>query len=169
MSASAYSPPCWVDARPPLGGLIEAMLAVEPLRQLLFLLARRMMIRTAEQRGIPWRQRREELRQAAEPLLEACTNPATVIPAYYRARFHAYEQGNLCWDAACETEQASASVALRTWKTEALSPEQAQKRLRDAIYRLDLPAALKDAGFTAIRRVASDHRHRVWVGTRPHP
>ena len=319
MSASAYSPPCWVDARTPLGGLIEAMLAVEPLRQLLFLLARRMMIRTAEQRGIPWRQRREELRQAAEPLLEACTNPATVIPAYYRARFHAYPQGNLCWDAACETEQASASVALRTWKTEVLSPEQAQKRLRDAIYaaiepslsgpvsdaldigcsvgvgtlalrdwlaardgpevqvsgldlspqmlavarvrdtselihqwhhacaeatglptasfdlitgqllchelpaeatrsvlaeafrllrpggvfavvdqdpeakairdmtpplatllkstepyledyfRLDLPAALKDAGFTAIRRVASDHRHRVLVGTRPHP
>jgi SAM-dependent methyltransferase len=134
MSSSPYSPPRWVDARTPLGGLIEAMLAVEPVRQLLFLLARRMMISTAEKRGIPWRQRREELRQAAEPLLDTSTNPATVIPAYYRARFHAYQEGNLCWQAACETEQATASVALRTWKTETLTPEPAQSRMRDAIY-----------------------------------
>lgn len=34
-------------------------------------------------------------------------------------------------------------------------------------FRLDLPAALAEAGFTAIRRVASDHRHRVLVATRP--
>jgi ubiquinone/menaquinone biosynthesis C-methylase UbiE len=128
-------PPPWVDARTPLGRLIAAVLAVEPLRQLLFLQARRMMIRTAETRGIPWRRRREQLRQQAEPLLVASTNPATVIPPYYRARFHAYEEGNLCWQAACETEQATDSVALRVWKEEKqLTPEAAQQRMRDGIY-----------------------------------
>jgi len=128
------APPNWADDRTPLGRLISGVLAVDPLRRLLFLQARRMMIRTAEQRGIPWRARREQLRRQSEPLLAASTNPATVVPAYYRARFHAYDQGNLCWDAACEAEQATASVALRVWKHEALSPEAAEARMRDAIF-----------------------------------
>ncbi|MBC1260438.1 class I SAM-dependent methyltransferase [Synechococcus sp. BSF8S] len=128
-------PPPWVDARTPLGRLIAAALAVEPLRQLLFLQARRMMIRTAETRGIPWRQRREQLRQQAEPLLSASTEAAVVAPPYYRARFHAYAEGNLCWDAACEAEQATDSVALRVWKEEKqLSPTAAQQRMRDGIF-----------------------------------
>jgi SAM-dependent methyltransferase len=141
MTSSASTPPNWVDDRTALGRLIAAVLAVEPLRQLLFLQARRMMIRTAETRGIPWRQRREELRRQAEPLLEACTNPATQIPAYYRARFHAYQEGNLCWLAACETEQATDSVALRVWKQEKqLTPEAAQARMREAIYAAIAPS-----------------------------
>ncbi len=134
-------PPPWVDARTPLGRLIAAALAVEPLRQLLFLQARRMMIRTAETRGIPWRQRREQLRQQAEPLLSASTEAAVVAPPYYRARFHAYAEGNLCWDAACEAEQATDSVALRVWKEEKqLSPTAAQQRMRDGIYAAIQPS-----------------------------
>ncbi len=132
--SAATTPPNWVDDRTPLGGLIAAILSVEPLKQLLFLQARRMMIRTAEQRGIPWRARRDELQHRAEPLLAACTDPAVTPPAYYRARFHAYTDGNLCWQAACEAEQATASVALRVWKGEALTPQQAQDRMRDAIH-----------------------------------
>ncbi|MEO1002154.1 MAG: class I SAM-dependent methyltransferase [Cyanobacteria bacterium J06638_7] len=132
--AAAAAPPPWASDATPLGRLISALLAIEPLRQLLFHQARRMMIRTAEQRGIPWRARREELRRQAEPLLAACTNPATSIPAYYRARFHAYNEGNLCWQAACEAEQATASMALRVWKGERLSPQAAQQRLRRAIF-----------------------------------
>jgi SAM-dependent methyltransferase len=99
-----------------------------------------MMIRTAEQRGIPWRARREQLRRQAERLLAACTNPATSAPAYYQARFHAYDQGNLCWQAACEAEQATASVALRVWKQEPLSPEAAEARLREAIFAAIAPS-----------------------------
>jgi ubiquinone/menaquinone biosynthesis C-methylase UbiE len=107
---------------------------------MLFLQARRMMIGTAEQRGIPWRARREELRRQAEPLLAASTEPDVTVPAYYRARFHAYEQGNLCWEAACEAEQATASVALRVWKGESLTPEQAQGRMRDGIFAAIAPS-----------------------------
>jgi ubiquinone/menaquinone biosynthesis C-methylase UbiE len=137
---AALAPPNWADDRAPLGRLISGVLAVEPLRRLLFLQARRMMIRTAEQRGIPWRERREQLRRQAEPLLAASTNPATVAPAYYQARFHAYDQGNLCWDAACEAEQATASVALRVWKHEPLSPEDAEARMREAIFAAIAPS-----------------------------
>ncbi|MCX5957690.1 MAG: methyltransferase domain-containing protein [Cyanobacteria bacterium] len=128
-------PPNWVEANHPLGWLINRVLAVEPLRQLLFWQARRLIIRTAEGRGIAWRQRREQLQLAAEPLLAASTNPSLAVPAYYRARFHAYNQGNLCWAAACEAEQATDSMALRVWPEEPeLEPAVAQLRLRRAIF-----------------------------------
>ncbi len=192
MSLSASTPPNWVDDRTALGRLIAAVLAVEPLRQLLFLQARRMMIRTAETRGIPWRQRREELRRQAEPLLEACTNPATQIPAY--------QEGNLCWLADWLERHGHGDVRVSGLD---LSPQMlAVARVRDAggrvhawhhaaaeairamppplatllkstepyledYFRLDLPASLTEAGFVGLRRVASDHRHRVLVATRP--
>jgi SAM-dependent methyltransferase len=128
-------PPNWVEANHPLGWLINRVLAVEPLRQLLFWQARRLIIRTAEGRGIAWRQRRNLLQAAAEPLLAISTNPSAAVPAYYRARFHAYNQGNLCWAAACEAEQATDSMALRVWPEEPdLAPDLAQRRLRRAIF-----------------------------------
>jgi SAM-dependent methyltransferase len=128
-------PPNWVESNHPLGWLIDRLLAVEPLRRLLFWQARRMIIRTAEGRGIAWRQRRDLLQAAAAPLLATSTNPSAAVPAYYRARFHAYDQGNLCWAAACEAEQATDSMALRVWPEELdLAPDQAQRRLRRAIF-----------------------------------
>jgi len=134
-------PPNWVESNHPLGWLINRVLAVEPLRQLLFWQARRLIIRTAEGRGIAWRQRREALRRAAEPLLAASSDPAVQPPAYYRARFHAYDQGNLCWAAACEAEQATDSMALRVWPEEPrLQPAEAQGRLRQAIFALLEPS-----------------------------
>jgi SAM-dependent methyltransferase len=134
-------PPNWVEANHPLGWLINRVLAVEPLRQLLFWQARRLIIRTAEGRGIAWRQRRESLQAAAEPLLAASTSPSLAMPPYYRARFHAYDQGNLCWAAACEAEQATDSMALRVWPDEGnLAPEVAQRRLRRAIFSAIVPS-----------------------------
>ncbi len=133
-SCASSPPPNWVDHGHPLGRLIDALLAVEPLRRLLFLQARQVIIRTAEKRGIAWRARREQLRRLAEPLLTAVADPSTDVPPYYRARFHAYQQGNLCWAAACEAEQATDAMALRVWPEEALSPAEAQQRLREAIF-----------------------------------
>ncbi|MEB3322749.1 MAG: SAM-dependent methyltransferase, partial [Synechococcaceae cyanobacterium] len=100
-ASGAPAPPNWLDGRTPLGRAVALVLAVPPLRRMLFAQARRMMIRTAERRGIPWEARREELRRRAGPLLAEATDPATATPAYYRVPFHAYEEGNLCWRAAC--------------------------------------------------------------------
>jgi SAM-dependent methyltransferase len=153
-------PPNWVEANHPLGWLINRVLAVEPLRQLLFWQARRLIIRTAEGRGIAWRHRREQLQLAAEPLLAASTNPSLAVPAYYRARFHAYDQGNLCWAAACEAEQATDSMALRVWPEEPeLEPDVAQLRLRRAIF-----SAMEPSLSGPVRRVL-DLGCSVGVGT----
>jgi SAM-dependent methyltransferase len=153
-------PPNWVEANHPLGWLINRVLAVEPLRQLLFWQARRLIIRTAEGRGIAWRQRRDLLQAAAEPLLAISTNPSAAVPAYYRARFHAYNQGNLCWAAACEAEQATDSMALRVWPEEPdLAPDLAQRRLRSAIF-----SAIEPSLTGPVRRVL-DLGCSVGVGT----
>lgn len=158
--AAASPPPNWVESRHPLGWAIDRLLAIEPLRQLLFWQARGLIIRTAEGRGIAWRQRREQLQASAEPLLEAVTDPALEPPAYYRARFHAYDQGNLCWQAACEAEQATDSMALRVWPHEkALPAAVAQQRLRSAIF-----AAIEPSLDGPVRR-ALDLGCSVGVGT----
>jgi SAM-dependent methyltransferase len=145
---AATAPPNWVDDRTPLGWAISRLLAVAPLRRLLFRQARQVMIRTAERRGIAWQDRREELHRLAEPLLAASTDPSTTVPEYYRAAFHAYPEGNLCWEAACEAEQATASVAMRVWAAESLGPEAAQERMRSAIFAAiepSLPPRVRDA------------------------
>jgi SAM-dependent methyltransferase len=82
------------------------------------------------------------------------------MPAYYRARFHAYDQGNLCWAAACEAEQATDSMALRVWPEERdLGPEVAQRRLRRAIF------SAIEASLTGPVRRALDLGCSVGVGT----
>ena len=131
---SVVQQPQWADSSQGLGLWIERLINIGWLRRPLFFQARQLIIRTAERSGIPWRARREELRQAAAPLLESSTTTGLTPPAYYRARFHAYEQGNLCWQAAAEAEQATDAMALRVWPDDDLTPAQAQTRLRDAIH-----------------------------------
>lgn len=126
--------PGWADSSQGLGRWIERLIRIGLLRRPLFFQARQLIIRTAERNGIPWRQRRAELQAAAAPLLAQSTAAEVDTPGYYFARFHAYEQGNLCWQAAAEAEQATDAMALRVWPDENLSPDQAQTRLRDAIH-----------------------------------
>ena len=126
--------PRWADSSRGLGRVIELLIGIGLLRRPLFFQARQLIIRTAERNGIPWRKRRSELRLAAEPLVCSSATPGLSPPDYYKVRFHAYEQGNLCWQAAAEAEQATDAMALRVWPEAEHSPVQAQKRLRDAIH-----------------------------------
>ena len=137
--AAPTTTPRWADSSRGLGRLIEALIGIGLLRRPLFFQARQLIIRTAERNGIPWRARRKELQQAAEPLLAASTTAGLTPPAYYLSRFHAYEQGNLCWQAAAEAEQATDAMALRVWPEEQLKPAEAQARLRDAIHAVAEP------------------------------
>ena len=130
----AVATPRWADSSRGLGRVIELLIGIGLLRRPLFFLARQLIIRTAERNGIPWRKRRSELRLAAEPLVCSSATPGLSPPDYYKVRFHAYEQGNLCWQAAAEAEQATDAMALRVWPEADHSPVQAQKRLRDAIH-----------------------------------
>ena len=140
MASPTRSAPAWADSGQGLGQLIAWLVRVRPLQHLLFSQARQLIIRTAERNGIPWRRRRQELLAAARPLLEASRDPAVQPPGYYLACFHAYEQGNLCWQAAAEAEQATDAMALRVWPEEKLQPAVAQRRLREAIFALIEPS-----------------------------
>lgn len=95
--------------------------------------ARQVIIKTAEKNGVPWRQTcaeldTPELRQRLKDL----TNPAIAYPDYYQVPFHAYDEGNLCWQAAFEAAPATYAMALRVWPEEDLSWSAAQDRLRQS-------------------------------------
>lgn len=96
--------------------LVNRLLAVKPLADLARRQARNMIIRRAESIGVSWTERVRTLRSrdwSAE--LARVENPDLVYPQYYLKPFHAYEHGNLCWEAATEVEVAALAVHARIW------------------------------------------------------
>lgn len=78
--------------------------------QLIVPMARQMMVETAEANGIQWREAVNWIEK-----LEKWETDDVEVPEYYRAAFHGYERGNLCWEAAFEQEVASAAVGARNY------------------------------------------------------
>lgn len=104
--------------------LVNRALAIKPLANLAKNQARNMMIKRAESIGVYWRQEVQALRsrqedQAFSPHWETelaqLQNPDLIYPSYYLTSFHAYEQGNLSWEAAMEVEVAAYAVHARIW------------------------------------------------------
>lgn len=96
--------------------LVNGILAIKPLADFAKHQARQMMIKRAEKIGVYWTQEAEKLRSLDwEPYLAQVKNPQLTYPAYYVCSFHAYEQGNLCWDAALEVESAAQAVHAKIW------------------------------------------------------
>ena len=81
--------------------------------------ARTMMIKRAESIGVAWTQGATALRDRGESVWEAerqaLETPGLNHPDYYLSSFHAYETGNLSWEAATEVEFASYAVHARIW------------------------------------------------------
>ncbi|GAB0495939.1 hypothetical protein MMPV_007249 [Pyropia vietnamensis] len=120
--------------------------------------AKAVLVRTAERRGIPWAATRDTILDtmgvrpaggsrggddgseqggggdAAAAALAAVTDPNVAYPDYYLRPFHAYPDGNLCWEAAAEAEPATLVVGVRTFPDENLSPAGAFDRLRAGVY-----------------------------------
>ncbi|MEM1367907.1 MAG: class I SAM-dependent methyltransferase [Cyanobacteria bacterium P01_H01_bin.15] len=96
--------------------LVSALLKIKPLANFAKYRARKMMITRAEAMGVPWRDNVKELQTRDwSKDLAAITNPDLTYPRYYLTSFHAYEQGNLSWDAAFEVESAAYAVHSRIW------------------------------------------------------
>lgn len=53
-------------------------------------------------------------------------------PAYYQRKFHGYDGGNLDWQAACELESATASLAVRIIKKDPPPPDVAADMMRNS-------------------------------------
>lgn len=84
----------------PISRLVAALIAIKPLYNLMKLGARQVLISTAEKNGIAWRDMaREILESEVYKEMELIEDPSVVYPDYYLKPFHAYDQGNLSWEA----------------------------------------------------------------------
>jgi ubiquinone/menaquinone biosynthesis C-methylase UbiE len=99
--------------------LVNSLLSIEPLARFAKYQARELIIKRAESIGVAWRDDVKFLRsrggvEALSPQWEAdlakITNPNLEYPKYYLTSFHAYDRGNMSWDAAMEVEVAAYSV-----------------------------------------------------------
>ncbi len=120
-----------------LSQFVNLLIQFKPAYKVMKRQARQVLIKTAEKNGIPWRQKSQELAASgAKNLLENMTNSQVEYPDYYQVPFHAYDQGNLCWEAAFEAPSATQAMGLRVWPKENLTWETAQARLRGSFHKL---------------------------------
>ena len=96
--------------------LVNGVLSIKPLADLAKHQAREMMIKRAEKIGVHWRQEAQALlARNWDAELLSVQNPDLVYPKYYLTSFHAYEQGNMSWEAATEVEVAARTVHAGIW------------------------------------------------------
>jgi len=120
-----------------LSRCVNLLIQTKPVYGIMKRQARKVLINTAEKNGIPWRKSYLELEESGvKDLLDSVTNPEILYPDYYQVPFHAYDEGNLCWEAAFEAASATKSMALRVWKDEDLTWQAAQQRLRHGCYEI---------------------------------
>jgi ubiquinone/menaquinone biosynthesis C-methylase UbiE len=120
-----------------LSRFVNLLIHTKPIYNLMKHQARQVIIKTAEKNGIAWRQNYEALEASgAKHKLAEIANPHIVYPDYYKLPFHAYSEGNLCWEAALEAPSATYAMALRVWPKENLTWETAHKRLRGSFHEV---------------------------------
>ncbi len=120
-----------------LSRFVNLLIQTKPIYSVMKSQARRVLIKTAEKNGIPWRENYKVLEDSeAQQAIATLSNPTVTYPDYYQVPFHAYDQGNLCWPAAFEAESATYSMALRVWPQEALTWQAAQDRLRNSFHQV---------------------------------
>ncbi|NET32479.1 MAG: class I SAM-dependent methyltransferase [Cyanothece sp. SIO1E1] len=133
--------------------LINGLLAIRPLANLAKQKARNMMIERAESIGVNWRQaakalksRGKEAELASEWAIELAqlTNPQLTYPDYYLQPFHAYEQGNLSWDAATEVEVAAHAVHARIWPDAGVKGDAMLRQSYHDALQTHIPTAPRD-------------------------
>ena len=96
--------------------LVNGVLSIKPLANLAKHQAREMMMKRAEKIGVHWRQEVQALLSRNwDAELLSVQNPDLVYPKYYLTSFHAYEQGNMSWEAATEFEVAARTVHAGIW------------------------------------------------------
>jgi ubiquinone/menaquinone biosynthesis C-methylase UbiE len=111
MTATSIEPKLGLASR-----LVNGILAIEPLANFAKQKARKMMVDRAEKIGVAWRDnvRQLQARNWDEDFQQVC-DPNLAYPDYYVTSFHAYDKGNLSWDAALEVESAAHAVHATIW------------------------------------------------------
>ncbi|MEC4802863.1 MAG: class I SAM-dependent methyltransferase [Jaaginema sp. PMC 1079.18] len=110
MTAKTFTKPTFTSQ------LVNGLLAIKPLYNFAKSRARLMMIERAERLGVPWRDRCQQLSTMNwDSYLNPIQNLELTYPEYYLRPFHAYDQGNLSWEAAWEVESAAYAVHSGIW------------------------------------------------------
>ncbi len=110
--------------------LVNAILSIKPLANFAKTQARKMIIKRAEKIGVPWTKQAKELSERNwNREWEEVNNPNFAYPEYYLTSFHAYEKGNMSWQAATEVEVASLAVHAGIWREEGIGGD---ARLRNS-------------------------------------
>ncbi len=138
--------------------LVNGILAIKPIANLAKHQARTMMIKRAESIGVYWRQEVETLRSRnsttdfsptwEEELAQIQTADLS-YPNYYVTSFHAYEQGNLSWEAAMEVESAAHAVHARIFPEAGAKGDAMLRRSYHAILQQQIappPQSILDLG-----------------------
>lgn len=106
--------PTFVTTQPTLSeSLIEKAFAIRPLFKLAAGMARKSIIQQGAAIGVDWDKETKALYDKMESLESYFTklnSPKIEYPSYYLKPFHAYDEGNLSWQAAVEVESAALSV-----------------------------------------------------------
>lgn len=113
--------------------IVNALISFKPLFSVMKVGARKTLIDTAEKNGIEWTKTVKNYESIQDILQQSYYNQIkqpSNYPSYYTQEFHAYDEGNLNWQAAFECESATMSMALRVWPKEDITAIDAQDRLR---------------------------------------
>lgn len=125
--------------------LANGILAIKPLANYMKHQARQMMIDRAEKMGVSWRTDAEILRNRNwDQEFAQVQNPQLTYPEYYVCSFHAYEEGNLSWDAASEVEVAAIAVHAKIWPEAGIQGDAKLRQSYHDILKAQLPEAPRD-------------------------
>lgn len=114
--------------------VVNGILSIKPIYNLAKFRARKMMIKRAEEIGVPWRDRVAQLKDHDwESELATVENRDIQYPDYYVRSFHGYDEGNLSWDAALEVEVAAYAVHAKLWQD---SGADGDLRLRNSYHQV---------------------------------
>jgi ubiquinone/menaquinone biosynthesis C-methylase UbiE len=130
--------------------LVNGILAIKPLANFAKHQARQMMIKRAERIGVPWRNEVKKLqaRDWTQDIAQV-ENPQVNYPDYYLTSFHAYEKGNLSWQAAFELEVAARAVHAGIWQDAGTQGDAKLRQSYHDILKVKLPQppqAILDVG-----------------------
>jgi ubiquinone/menaquinone biosynthesis C-methylase UbiE len=126
--------------------LVNGILSIKPVYEFAKHQARQMMIKRAEQIGVPWRREAAALRsQNLEAELARVQNLSLIYPNYYLRSFHAYETGNLNWEAATEVGVAAKAVHAKIWPEAGAQGDAKLRQSYHDILTAQLPTAPQDA------------------------
>jgi len=98
-----------------LQGLLNIALSSQIWKLVLVPLARQKIVDTGEANGIPWTNAFNWIQSQDGPWKDNIRYDTSHIEPYYKKPFHAYEDGNLCWEAALEQEIAGRAVGARNF------------------------------------------------------